>query len=173
MKKPLNIVLLGIVLVTSGFLLLGVFVPKVSYSTEVVVNKPVDETWDAFMNQDLMSKWLEGLQSIKVIKGDATTPGSTYEVKVIQQDQEIVMTETLTDYKEKELYAFTLDGNGMTSTQEVKFEPEGTNQTKVTVNSVAEGKGVFMKSIFALSKSMLQTNSDKTYNSFKKVVEKN
>ncbi len=168
--KYFKVFLIIVVLISVGFILIGVIVPKISYETTITTNKPVEETWDMFSDTELMAEWMQGFKSKKVLSGDATTPGSTYEVIIVQNDEEYVMTETLVEYKEDELYVFTIENDILLSKQEVHFKSDG-DGTIVTEKSVTEGKSLIMKSIISLTKSIFQKNSDEKYNSFKKLVD--
>jgi len=44
------------------FFLLGLIKPEVSYDCEIMVDKPLAESWSVSQDEGKMSEWLEGFQ---------------------------------------------------------------------------------------------------------------
>ena len=83
-------------------LLIGTFIKKVEYSSHVSVNKPLKEVWAVYQDEGKMRDWLEGFESIELVKGNRNDIGSEYIVKMNQEGQTFEIKETLKSYKEFE-----------------------------------------------------------------------
>lgn len=51
-----------IAILVIGFLILGLIKPKVTYECEIIVEKPLTETWAVLQDQEKLSEWLPGFQ---------------------------------------------------------------------------------------------------------------
>ncbi|MEM7380511.1 MAG: hypothetical protein AAF361_04855, partial [Bacteroidota bacterium] len=74
MKLILYLAIIIAILVI-GFLLAGLIRPKVSYHCEILVEKPVAESWSVAQDEEKLTEWLPGLQKIEHIRGKPGTVG--------------------------------------------------------------------------------------------------
>ena len=58
--KYLKYLLLIIAIIVIVFLLLGLIKPELSYEKEIMVEKPVEESWAVIQDEAKLSEWLEG-----------------------------------------------------------------------------------------------------------------
>ena len=65
-------------------------------------NKPLKEVWAVYQDEGKMKDWLEGFESIELVKGNRNDIGSEYIVKMNQEGQTFEIKETLKSYKEFE-----------------------------------------------------------------------
>ncbi len=155
------------------FVLIGVFVPTLNYSSEVEVNKSIEESFAVFMDESKMKDWLKGYIRSEVIKEEPAVVGSKYKVFLEDRGQKFHMIETVTAYKENEQFAMNLDHEMMNSDLNIQFEAKGDDKTVITATSEAKGKGILMKSMFVIMKSQFTKDDQGNYTRLKKVIEDN
>ena len=171
MIKKILLALVGIiVLVIAGFFALGLLFPTLNSETRVTINKPRDVVWAYFVDQKNLSNWLPNVKSIENISGEPMTAGSKFKITFEEDGREIVMTETMTEVKEKEVFGFILENEVMKANARISFIDKG-NQTEVVENNTFEGGNIFWKSLFVLMKSSIAGNSQKAYDKLKAHIE--
>lgn len=63
------------------------------FKNEIIINKPVQEVWDFFSKRGNLHKWLQGFQSVRVIKGEFGQPGARAEHTYRALGRSIIMNE--------------------------------------------------------------------------------
>ncbi len=165
------LVLVGIVaLLVICFLAIGFFNPSVSMETRVEVNKPVGVVWAYFIDQNKMKEWLPNVKSIEPISGEPNTVGSKWKMVFEEGGSEFVMTETMTEFKENEVFAFVLENEVIRADDRITFIDKG-DKTEIVENNTFVGGNIFWRSLFALTKSNCQKNSLETYQKLKTNIE--
>lgn len=158
------------------FYALGMFKSTVEYGSVIEINKPLKETWAVFMDDAKMDQWLEGMQDMKLVEGKMNETGSKYTFKFNEDGNLVDMKQTLTKVVPNERFEMTLASEGMMSTDMVvTFEEKDANTTILNSHSVAQGEGMFMRSMFALMgmAGAFDKSDAEIYGKFKKLVEEN
>jgi hypothetical protein len=167
--------LLGIIAIfLIGFILVGVFKPTVSYGSELEVNKPAKEVWAVMNDESKMHLWLIGYKGSKLISGIEGDVGAVSQIVMIPEgsEEEMVMTEMITTSKENEHMGMAFDADIMSSTLDMYFT-EKDGKTMMRSEAVATGKGMIMKSIFAVMESSMAKEDLQIMTNLKKVIEEN
>lgn len=159
------------------FFLLGVIKPKVEYGHSVTVDKPVAEAWAVQQDASKLGLWLDGFKSIELIEGEQGTIGSRYRVVVNpgQGQPDFEMIETVNSFKVNDHIDLAFDSDMMVFNQRTSFS-ESNGQTTITTKSEVNGKGMMMRSMFALMSIMgnsFQVQEEKNIEALKKVIEEN
>jgi uncharacterized membrane protein len=92
---------------------------------EVQLDCPVEHAWATFSNIELMPKWVQGFDSIRLLEGEPETVGSVYELVFLEGKRKIVMIETVTGFVPNESFSFEATTNGMRTCAETFFRAEG------------------------------------------------
>lgn len=166
--KILGGILLVIIL---AFFLIGVVKPTTSYQNTVTINRPAEVVWQVFTDAEKMDRWLAGMQSIDTLEGEPMAEGSRYRLIFNMEGEEIAITEEVTEVREPELFAFTLESQPLTSQVEIKFTALDSSTTRVDAHTLSEGNGLFWKPIITLSGSVMQQQSQVSYDKLKALVE--
>lgn len=58
------------------FLSVGFIKPSISYSSEIIVNKPIAEAWAVMSDEAKTTEWLKGITKIEHISGQKGTVGA-------------------------------------------------------------------------------------------------
>jgi len=149
--KIIKYILYAILALIVLFLLIGFVKPEVDYGAEIVVDKPVKEAWAVTQDESKYAQWLEGFKSIELLSGEKGQVGSTYKVTVNpgEGQEDFEMVETVQSLKEFEHVEMTFDSKAMNFYQKMSFD-EQDGKTKIKTDSKVKGKGIFMRSMFAL-----------------------
>jgi carbon monoxide dehydrogenase subunit G len=171
-------ILIGIILILIiAFILIGLLKPSINYGHEIEVNKSAKEAWAVHQDDSKFGEWLDGFKSIEHVGGEYNKIGSTYRVVVEPGDGqgEFVMTEKLKDMEEFKFVDFEFDSDMMMFFQKTSFD-EQDGKTKIKTESRVEGKGIMMKSMFAIMDMLtgsFQSQEEKNINALKKVIDEN
>ena len=172
--KFLLFLILGLVLF---FFLMGLIKPSVSYGHEITVNKSAKEAWAVHQDITKYDQWLDGFQSIDLISGELGAKGSKYKVVVNpgEGQPDFEMIETVESIKEFDHVTLNMDSEMMVFGQTTSFS-EKDGKTTIKTNSKVSGKGMMMRSMFALMDMFtdsFQKKEVENIENLKKVIEKN
>lgn len=175
--KILKYVLIAIVSLVVIYLGIGLIHPSVYYGHEVMVDKPLEETWGVTQDNSKLPLWILGFKSIELISGEPGAVGSQYKVLVNPgQDQpDFEMTETIVSVEEFDHISLSFDSDMMEFEQTMTLA-EKDGQVSIRTDSKVTGKGVMLKSMFALMEMIGGSFKEQEVNnlgSLKKVVEEN
>ena len=159
------------------FLIIGFIKPSVNYGHEITVNKPIKEAWAVQQDETKLGQWLEGFKSIDLISGEKGAVGSKYKVVVNpgEGQPDFEMTETIVSKKEYDHMKLSFDSDMMLFDQTTTFT-EANGKTTIKTDSKVKGKGMMMRSMFALMETLggsFQAQEIKNIEALKKVIEEN
>jgi len=175
--KILKFLLLIVLLVILLFIVMGFIKPTVNYGHEIEVNKSAKEAWAVHQDPTKLNQWLDGFKSIELIKGQENEIGSQYKVVVNPQEgqPDFEMIETLVDKEDYKFITFSFDSDMMVFDQKTSFT-ESNGKTKIRTESKVVGKGMMMKSMFAMMEiftGSFQSKEAENIEALKKVIESN
>ena len=175
--KILKYVLFVIVGLIVLFFAMGLIKPTVRYGHEITVNKPLKEAWAVSQDASKYDQWLEGFKSIDLISGELGTAGSKYKVVVNpgEGQPDFEMIETVVSIKEFDHVDLHFDSDMMDFDQKILFS-ETDGQVRVKTESTVTGKGMVMRSMFALMEMFggsFQAQEEINIEALKKVIEEN
>ena len=170
--KYLKYLLALLVVLALLFISIGIFKPVVSYESEVMVNKPAKEAWAVMSDVSKLPEWLNGFKKTELVSGQANTVGAVSNVYFVEDGQETVIKETITNIKANELMAMQFSMDFMDMDYEMSFE-ETSGKTRVKTVSTTTGNGLFAKSMVALMGGAMKDQEDVNLKNLKKVIETN
>lgn len=149
--KILKYLLGALALLFVLFFAVGMIHPSVGYGAEIEVDKPLKEAWAVHKDFTKFDQWLDGFESIEHISGEPDAIGSKYKVVVIPQEGEppFEMIETLKAMEEFDHVTLHFDSEMMDFEQTTYFS-EKDGKTSIKTDSKVIGKGMVMRSMFAL-----------------------
>ena len=172
--KYILIVIVGLVL---GFLLVGLLNPSVDYGHEITVTKSAKDAWGVTQDDSKYSQWLEGFQSMELISGEKGAVGCKHKVIVNpgegQEDFELI--ETVIAVEEFEYIEMNFTSETMDFEQIISFS-EADGKTTVKTETKVFGKGMMMRSMFAMMESLsgsFQAQEVKNIEALKTLIEEN
>ncbi len=156
---------------------MGIIKPSITYGHEITVDKSAKETWAVVQDESKYDQWLEGFKSIELISGEKGEVGSKYKVIVVpgEGQPDFEMIETIASIKEFDHIQLSFDSEEMEFEQTITHT-EADGKTKVKTKSIATGKGIFMRSMFAIMETFFgtfQAQEEKNIEALKRVIEEN
>ncbi len=142
------------------------------YTTEIEINKPIDNVIELFDNPDNMDKWMDGLQSFEPISGTPGQPGAKSKLKFKMGKREIEMIETITVRNLPDEFSGIYEAKGVFNVVKNKFIKLSENKTQYISEQEFQFKG-FMKVIGFLMPGAFKKQSMKYLQAFKRFAESN
>lgn len=170
--KILKYILGILAILVIGFFLLGVIKPELSYECEILVDKPLAESWAVSQDEEKLSDWLEGLQKIEHVSGTPDTVGAVSDVYFIEDGQEMTIRETITEIVPDESVSMTFTSDFMDMDYKLTMKAVD-GQTKISSSTTASGNGMVSKSIMALMGSAIKAQEETNLTNLKKTIEEN
>ncbi|WP_378183372.1 SRPBCC family protein [Aquimarina sp. SS2-1] len=170
--KYLKYLLILFIILALVFFGRGLLTPSVPYENEITVNKPANEAWAVMSDESNLPKWIEGYKRTELVSGTANTVGAVSKVYVEDNDEEMMMEETITALKPNEHMAMTFTMDFMDMDYEINFK-ENDGKTTISSKSTVKGNGIFAKSLVAFISGSMKEQEDKNLSSLKKIIEEN
>ncbi|WP_299557475.1 SRPBCC family protein [Seonamhaeicola sp.] len=170
--KYLKYIFAIIAILIIGFFLIGLIKPKVSYACEIMVEKPVVESWAVIQDEENLPEWLEGFQKIEPVSGSPGTVGAVSDVYFVADGQEMTIRETITAIVPNESISMRYESDFMN--MDYKLVMTSINgKTKISSSTNAVGNGIFSKSIMALVGNSIKAQEETNLSNLKKTIEQN
>lgn len=168
LKYALGIIAILII----GFLALGFIKPTVSYECEIMVEKPIDETWAVLQDTGKLREWLPGFQKIEHVSGTPGTVGAVSNVYFIENGQSMAIKETITELVHNESISMKYESDFMDMDYKLSIATVD-GKTKLNSSTTAQGNGMISKSIMALIGGSLEEQEATNLSNLKKTIEQN
>jgi hypothetical protein len=175
--KILKYIIFFLLAILLLFFLVGLLKPSVSYGHEILTDKSIEESWAVSQDVSTYDQWLEGFKSMELISGNKYEVGSRYKVIVNpgEGQPDFEMIETLKAIKENEYVDMHFESDMMDFEQVISFAKKD-GKTSVKTDSKVIGKGIVMKSMFALMEMLggsFQAQETKNIEALKKLIDGN
>ena len=173
MMKYLKYFLGFIALLALLFIGRGMLTPSISYTSEIIVDKPLQEAWSVMNDESKISQWLKGITKVEHISGEKGKVGAVTKYTFMQDGQESIVLETLKAIRPNEQVAmdFVIE-EVMAMDYQVDFnEKEG--KTHIKSSTTTKGIGLFMQSMVSFMQGSMQTQEDENMNNLKTLIESN
>jgi len=154
------------------FFLLGLIKQELSYECEIMVDKPLEESWAVSQDEEKLSSWLEGFQKIEQVSGSPGTVGAKSDVYFITDGQEMTIRETITGIVPNESVSMSFESDFMDMDYKLTMKSVD-RKTKIITNTTATGNGMVSKSLMALMGSSIKSQEDTNLANLKKTIEEN
>ena len=170
--KYLKYLIILILVLGIAFIAKGMITPSISYETEIVVNKPVQESWAVMSDESNLPKWIRGFKKIEPVSGTPNTLGAVSKVYIEEEGTEMIMEETITALKENEHMAMSFTMDFMNIEYEMFFKDQG-GKTVITTKTNTTGNSMIAKSRLSFMSSGMGKQEDKNLNNLKNLIEGN
>ena len=168
--KTIKVILIIISTLVVAFLATGLLVQQTNYSATVSINKPVDEVFNDFMQIDSVKNWIPDIKSVKPVHINPGITGSVYDVVVLNQGQEIAMTEKIMAYVLNEKVTLFYDAENMLKKDDYLFSEEN-GITTITLNAACQSESFIMACMFPYFRGTFQAQDQSYLNNFKTFLE--
>ena len=168
--KTIKVILIIISTLVVAFLATGLLVQQTNYSATVSIDKPIDEVFSNFMQIDSVKNWIPDIKSVKPVNINPGITGSVYDVVVLNQGQEIVMTEKIMAYVLNEKVTLFYDAENMLKKDDYLFSEEN-GITTITLNAACQSESFIIACMFPYFRGTFQAQDQSYLNNFKKFLE--
>lgn len=169
--KKIKIILGIIIAIAVIFLSTGLIFKETKYTTQVSINKPLEEVFTMFNDSEKISNWIPELKSFEPIDEKPGKTGSTYKMVVTSRDgQEIILQEKVMAYVPNEKVTLYFDAGNMLKTDDYTFSFEN-GATTITNNSICKSRSYLLSCTFPYFKSILKGQDQGYLNNFKSFIE--
>lgn len=170
MRKLLKITILLILALCLGFLAIGWLKPRLTYSSTITIDKPLEVVFSNYMNIGNLKKWIPEIRSVQIESIVPGVTGSKLKMEIDRKGKVISVSQTVTEYIYNNLITVSITTGGMTKTNRMQFIPEN-NKTVLKADYTCEGSGIINKSLLFIT-SRVYESMDETYmKNFKQFVE--
>jgi uncharacterized membrane protein len=142
------------------------------YTSEITINRPIQEVIEKFDNIDNMKEWMSGFVSYEIIEGIPGQEGAKMKLFFDMGKRKIEMIETITKRNLPHEFSGTYDAKGVQNIVKNFFEKIDENTTNYKTEQEFHFSG-FMKIIGMMFPKMFKKQTYKYLEDFKKFVEKN
>lgn len=165
-------IILGIITVISVvFFATGLFIIETQYSTEITINKDLDEVFKVLTNPEETKNWIPEIKEKSIAKQTTGVTGSVYNVVVVNQDQEIKMTEQVRAYVPNEKLTLYYEAENMLKTNDYLFSKEG-DATRVLLNATCKSDSYIMSCLFPYFKGTFKAQDAQYLQNLKNYLER-
>ena len=168
--KTIKVILITISVLLGAFLVTGLIVKETTYSAEVTINKPIAEVFSNFAKIDSVKNWIPEIQSVETVNKNPGITGSVYSLVVLNQGEEITMTEKIMAYIPNEKITLFYDAENMLKKDDYLFS-EKNGVTTVSLNASCQSDSYVMACIFPYFKSTFREQDQSYLNNFKAFLE--
>ncbi|WP_418604091.1 SRPBCC family protein [Hwangdonia sp.] len=170
--KYLKYILGILAILVIGFFLLGFIKTELSYECEVLVDKPLAESWAVSQDEEKMSDWLKGFQKIEHVSGTPGEVGAVSDVYFVTDGEEMTIREKITEIVPNESVSMLFTSDFMNMDYKLKMTSID-GKTKINSSTTCEGNGMVSKSIIALMGNTIKTQEETNLTNLKNTIEKN
>jgi len=169
--KTIKIILGIITAFVVVFLATGLLIKETSYTTQITINKPVEEVFETFSNSENIKKWIPEIKSFEVINENIGKTGSSYKIVIENQGQDIEMNQRVIAYVKNEKLTLYFDAENMLKRDNYIFKEKNGN-TVISVNTSCQSESYLMACMFPYFKGTFKEQDQAYLNDFKVFVEK-
>ena len=136
----------------------------------VTIDADLDTVWGAFNNPDNMGRWQTNFDSYTHMSGEPGQPGSVAELMFNENGKNVVLTETITERREKSFLAGSYESTHGTTIIVNQFRAIDANQTLWTSWCKFSFKG-FMKAMSLFISGAIRKRTEADMQRFKLMIE--
>ena len=140
------------------------------FTTETIINAPIEKVIALFDDAQNLPKWMEGLQSFEHISGTPGQPGAKSRLKFKIGKREFDLIETVTVRDLPHEFSGAYDAQGVQNIVRNRFIKLAGDKTKYVTENEFQFKG-FMKILALLMPGAFKKQSIKYAEDFKRFVE--
>lgn len=169
--KTVKIILGVIIALSLVFFSIGIIKGEVVYTTEVKIEKPVEEVFEYFSDLQKMHEWIPEVQKVEAIHVDLAVVNSKYKVTIAQGKETVEMKQKITAYVPNEKMTFDFDSDQMLKTDAFTFVKDG-DATIIKQTSSIRAKSYITSCLFPIFSGTFKEISHKYLMQLKDKLEK-
>lgn len=160
--KVFSRVLGTIALFFVAFFLIGVFVPRVSYTIELDIEQPQHVVFQGLTDSELLPQWVEGLETSELIDGETGVPGSVYSLVVKDGRRNVEFKEEVLRFEPDSVLSYSLVSQALSGVVVIRAKSIKTG-TSLKIETELIGQVWFVRSLLPLYSQSLKERNSKDY----------
>lgn len=154
-----------------GFYVIGVVKPTVSYQNEIVVNRPIEQTWSIYSNEQLMPQWMQGFDHLEKQKLNPFEIGAEYKIFLKEEGQVFELQYKVINCIPNKLYEFELSNLLLKNHVKIEFKSSQAYTTSIFSSHTVYASNWFLRSLFVFLKGQFKSQEELNLQALKKLVE--
>lgn len=171
MKKFLKITGIVLLILILAFFSLGIIFPKVTYTAEIAINKPLIETFRKYNDPGTLKQWIPEMKSLEILEIKPGMVGTKMKMIIENEGQIVELMEEVTQFEENKLIGLNFDAGMMHKSDVVEFI-ETESGTLIKGTYTCTGSNLFYKSLFSLIKGSFKSIDEGYLINFKAFIER-
>ena len=119
--KTVKIIITFLIILTVLFFGTGLVVKDSSYTSQITIHKPLEETFTMFTDIATITLWNPEYSAVEVVDQKPGITGSRYDIKVLHNNQTIIIKEKVLAYVKNEKITLFIDRDGVMERDDYTF----------------------------------------------------
>ena len=169
--KTVKIIITFLIILTVLFFGTGLVVKDSSYTSQITIHKPLEETFTMFTDIATITLWNPEYSAVEVVDQKPGITGSRYDIKVLHNNQTIIIKEKVLAYVKNEKITLFIDRDGVMERDDYTFTSDRSH-TVINLNSSYQAKSYILGCVLPYFKSKFKKIDEVSLNNFKNFDEK-
>lgn len=142
----------------------------INFKTGIIIDKPIDIVYQAFIDPDNMVKWTTDLEKFEIVKGKFGEIGATARLYYRQKGRINIMEDKLEYIEPGKKLISSVTGEGLTARVETNFKALN-GSTEVVIHWSGKPTIFLLKLLLPFLKNKIKKGAQEELNRFKNLVE--
>tara|TARA_B100000780_G_scaffold104537_1_gene73122 strand:- start:866 stop:1378 length:513 start_codon:yes stop_codon:yes gene_type:complete len=169
--KTVKIIIIFLIILTLLFFGTGLVIKDSSYTSQITIHKPIEETFTMFTDIATLTLWNPEYSAVEVVDQKPGITGSRYDIKVLHNNQTIIIKEKVLAYVKNEKITLFIDRDGVVERDDYTFTSDRSH-TVINLNSSYQAKSYILGCVLPYFKSKFKKIDEVSLNNFKNFAEK-
>ena len=169
--KTVKIIITFLIILTVLFFGTGLVVKDSSYTSQITIHKPLEETFTMFTDIASITLWNPEYTAVEVVDQKPGITGSRYDIKVLHNKQIIIIKEKVLAYVKNEKITLFIDRDGVMERDDYTFTSDRSH-TVINLNSSYQAKSYILGCVLPYFKYKFKKIDEVSLNNFKNFAEK-
>ena len=150
--KTVKIIIIFLIILTLLFFGTGLVIKDSSYTSQITIHKPIEETFTMFTDIATLTLWNPEYSAVEVVDQKPGITGSRYDIKVLHNNQTIIIKEKVLAYVKNEKITLFIDRDGVVERDDYTFTSDRSH-TVINLNSSYQAKSYILGCVLPYFKS--------------------
>ncbi len=142
----------------------------ITYQTTTLIERPIEEVYEAISDSSKVKQWLQGLEKIEPISGTPMQAGYKSKYTFIENGRTAIFHEEMTAVSPYKSFTYILANDSLTIEGHTQMDHKN-GKTELTVSNKVKGKTWGMKIMMPFLKGMMRKRQMQDFARFKAMVE--
>lgn len=169
--KTVKIIITFLIILTVFFFGTGLIIKESSYTSRIIINEPLEKTFSTFTDLSAKTQWNPEYNAIEVVELKPGITGSSYNIKVLHNNQTVIIREKVLAYVKNEKITLFIDKDGVVERDDYTFSSDGSH-TVINLSSSYQAKSYLLRCVLPFFKFKFKKIDEIFLNNFKTFLEK-